>query len=178
MADHLIETPFIYVYTTFKKRVGEGNGIIWVCHRCLYCEQDGELCDMVFGTKGDLLVHLAKHQKDGHGISDVLINRIASEIVESWPVGERGAVMPVMNLSEPNWAEFVRRPTVVSAFQWDHSMEDCIAQITKVAPKQFVMDTHWGGKRRMLDGDWVVRSPTGEVWLVDDGKFQQYYDRL
>lgn len=175
--DHIIETPFLYVYTTFKKRTGEGDGIIWVCHHCCYSSKHDEHNDMVFETKGDLMVHLSVHQKDGHGVPDALLNRLAREIHETLPEKAPEEPMVVINVNDPEWKEYLHRPTAVCAFQWEHSMEDCIPQIAKVEG-QFIMVTHWGDKRRMRDGDWIVRSPIGEVWLVDNGKFKRYYDAL
>jgi len=54
-------------------------------------------------------------------------------------------------------------------------MEDCVPEIVKIDTK-YVLTTHWGDKRYMNSGDWVVRGPMGEVWLVDNGMFNRYYN--
>jgi hypothetical protein len=176
MCNYLVSTPFLYVYTTFKKRRGEGDGVIWVCHRCCYNEApDGTKSDMVFDDKGDLMVHLHEHQKDNHGVSDELLIQLASEIAQALPEEKESEdKVAVIFVGEPPWEEWVHKPTAVCAFKWDHTMCDCVAQIKKVG-ERYLLETHWGGKRYMNDGDWVVRSPLGEVWLVDDGKFNRYY---
>jgi len=175
MCNYLVSTPFVYVYTTFKKRHGEGDGIIWVCHQCGYNTHEGCNDDMVFDNKGDLMVHLSEHQRDGHGIPDKVLTQLASEIANTLPREPEEEKMVVMNVAEPPWEEWRHKPTAVSAFKWHATMGDCIGQIRKV-DKKYVLTTHWGDKRYMNSGDWVVRGPMGEVWLVDDGMFNRYYN--
>jgi hypothetical protein len=177
MCNYLVSTPFVYVYATFKKRRGEGDGVICVCHQCCYNTQEDGNNDMVFDNKGDLMVHLAAHQKDGHGIKDELLTQLASEIAHTLPSDTKESDMVVIDVAEPPWEEWKHKPTAVCAFRWYPDMCDCIPQIRKVG-ERYVLTTHWGDKRYMNGGDWVLRGPMGEVWLVDDGMMHRYYTKV
>jgi hypothetical protein len=84
-----------------------------------------------------------------------------------------------MNMNEPEWKEFIHRPTAVTAFQWFEHMGECIPHITQDVTSEvecYVIKTNWGQYRVLEAGDWVVRGPLGDIWIVGDDKFRHQYD--
>jgi hypothetical protein len=170
--DFLFSNSKVQVYATYRKRQGEGDGVIWVCHRCVHTT--GPLgngrSDLVFGSKGDLLVHLHNHQRDRHGIPDELLTRLAREIHEEEQSGQ------VMVVGEPEWQQAIHRSTGVTAFRWDLSQGDCLPEISKLGNSFLLMTKD--GDVPLSEGDWVVRSATGELWRVASAMFDRLYNRI
>jgi len=170
MPAYLVESPDVQVYATFRKRAGEGEGVIWVCHHCLFNEDEsGSRSDMVLGTKGDLLVHLYNHQKEGHSIPTGTLATLAKELAHEERTGK------VIYVGKPTWQSFIHRAIPVTAFRWDRSLGECIPQIQRLGNSSILMTDD--GDVPLQEGDWVVRSSTGSVWRVSSTMFDRIYNR-
>lgn len=160
---YLVSTDTVQVYTTFKKRRGEHDGVIWVCERCTLFEDNLEL-----DNRGDLMTHLAAHQKRGDEVPEEVFLSLAREI-------SKEVDMTIMTVGVPPWQNCKHRPTRVRAFRWDRTMGECIPEISALG-NSFILTNTWDSVTALLDGMWIVQSPSNEIWVVSGDRFDRWYE--
>jgi hypothetical protein len=81
------EAPYVCIETRFSKRPEDDTSVVWVCKRCSFLDQEDCIQNEVFETRGEVLLHLHKHQKQMHDHIGMIMAKVADEIQrkgDSW----------------------------------------------------------------------------------------------